>query len=529
MNKEDKYKKLFIHIGAHKTGTTAIQKFLSMNRELLKEQGCLYPGSADSHYRLTRELRDHTSGDPDSEAREVADELKQNYHKYHTFILSSEGFWEIVPKRKIEEVRDYIQNTGLNFDIRILFFYRDQDSWLESAYQQQVKQVNIRSVKTFREFINRKTFFVTIDYFNLLTNWSDVFGPDSIVAMNYKDFKENNDLFDEFCDLVGLENRQGMKKPPLSSSNVGLRPESIEFLRYLNLLSINNKDFVKTVDLLSEIEERPIGRYYFLNHEDQNFIRGYFEKSNTSLAKYFLKCPPEQLIKSSQLRSDAKSINQSEIDWGSLSLISKYLSIKDKSLFLRICDEITKQKPGNKEAAEFQKNIINEASGLSMPEKSNNRKNAGMTDHHKKEVEEEFNRGNFVLRIDPQNFADSIKQLSNDIKLGIFPEKNFTRIVSKGPDPYFVIKPVKTKISNGLIFKIHIIAPVDTVFELFYQTLNDNSFSKELSIREIIMKGDNLFYVKLNNKNLNGNFRVDPGVHKGKYLIYDIEAHGIKQ
>src|SRR5438105_4289615 len=36
---------LYLHIGAEKTGSTALQQFLSANRELLRVQGILYPRS----------------------------------------------------------------------------------------------------------------------------------------------------------------------------------------------------------------------------------------------------------------------------------------------------------------------------------------------------------------------------------------------------------------------------------------------------------------------------------------------------
>jgi len=36
-------KTIYLHVGTHKTGTTALQKFLRDNAELLKEQQFMYP------------------------------------------------------------------------------------------------------------------------------------------------------------------------------------------------------------------------------------------------------------------------------------------------------------------------------------------------------------------------------------------------------------------------------------------------------------------------------------------------------
>lgn len=48
-------KQLLIHIGTHKTGTTAIQNALRANRKLLAQNGCAY---VDEAYELSRRLKE---------------------------------------------------------------------------------------------------------------------------------------------------------------------------------------------------------------------------------------------------------------------------------------------------------------------------------------------------------------------------------------------------------------------------------------------------------------------------------------
>src|SRR5689334_17073301 len=47
--------KLYLHIGTEKTGTTSVQKFMSLNRGLLQRAGVLYPVSPgnENHLALT--------------------------------------------------------------------------------------------------------------------------------------------------------------------------------------------------------------------------------------------------------------------------------------------------------------------------------------------------------------------------------------------------------------------------------------------------------------------------------------------
>jgi len=43
-------KRIFLHIGFHKTGTSALQEYLSKNREYLLKQKILYPERYDKRY-----------------------------------------------------------------------------------------------------------------------------------------------------------------------------------------------------------------------------------------------------------------------------------------------------------------------------------------------------------------------------------------------------------------------------------------------------------------------------------------------
>ena len=54
-----KRKRLVIHIGMHKTGSTTIQRFLSRNRLVLRLAGVLYPESCGADGRRTTTTAAH--------------------------------------------------------------------------------------------------------------------------------------------------------------------------------------------------------------------------------------------------------------------------------------------------------------------------------------------------------------------------------------------------------------------------------------------------------------------------------------
>ena len=49
--KQDKMKKVWLHIGTHKTGTTTLQKFFFENKEVLLQRGLYYPTEGSYFYQ----------------------------------------------------------------------------------------------------------------------------------------------------------------------------------------------------------------------------------------------------------------------------------------------------------------------------------------------------------------------------------------------------------------------------------------------------------------------------------------------
>ena len=91
-------KRLLLHGGTPKTGTTALQRWLHGNRSHLASHGFLYPvhgtdGETPKHQWLITALR-QSDGEMVSEAAAgIAAELEDLAHPIHTVILSTEGLY----------------------------------------------------------------------------------------------------------------------------------------------------------------------------------------------------------------------------------------------------------------------------------------------------------------------------------------------------------------------------------------------------------------------------------------------------
>ena len=147
-------KSLIVHIGPHKTGSTAIQRVLAASRRRLESAAILYPTSRktqplEAHHSLARFMRTGPGRGislvygPD----ELAATLRSTTADY--VVLSSEGFSNpSLAATKVAELAGLAQEHG--FSTTAVAFIRAQAEMLNSWYVQDVK--DLRTPGGFAEF-----------------------------------------------------------------------------------------------------------------------------------------------------------------------------------------------------------------------------------------------------------------------------------------------------------------------------------------------------------------------------------------
>jgi len=162
-------KTIHIHLGPHKTGSSAIQKFLQENKQIVFDEAGIHVLEA-KHYSSARQAL--TRGDISSAAFElqiVAAQIEELDCK--EVILSAEDFSGRLPGRSRQnkpypalwENISAIKSAFSEYRCLFYFFVRDPTDWLKSAYTQ-----NIKYGKNFSG-LNQYTDFVKVDEL-----WSDV-------------------------------------------------------------------------------------------------------------------------------------------------------------------------------------------------------------------------------------------------------------------------------------------------------------------------------------------------------------------
>lgn len=274
-------KKVFVHIGRAKTGTTAIQSVLSNNRSALNERGFCYPGTGPHHgylpWVLNERLRHvatpaqaETHSKLCAELRSVVEDPGQN------IIISSEGLQNVQPS----VLREWL---GAIDEVRIVIYIREQVEWLASAYGQRVKSGTMPH--SFTWFADR----TPLDYAAMLSAWADEFGRDRLIVRRYDRSRlVNGDAVDDFLSVLGLEKR-GLSKP-LADTNPSIGGALLEAMRRIAGLGIPAPTLREAIysHLLELSRSRPEYRGGMaLPLEDVEALRGRYTESNDEVARIY--------------------------------------------------------------------------------------------------------------------------------------------------------------------------------------------------------------------------------------------------
>lgn len=227
---------LYLHIGAAKTGTSAIQTHMVRHSETALKAGLYYPGSdtdtlanvgrpsGGNGASLARYLLDQHSSD-----QEIYDRLCSVMEGYNLMgrdkaLISCQYLEQISPERveMLQKVcANFAENTG------IVYMVRDVADHAIAIYSDKVWREG--DTRSFAEFID--------DYHcpfeDVFTNFSSAFGPSAIHSLVYDDCRDN--LIAELFHTVGIK-----------GDNVAL-PEQIN--RSLSRLEI---DLVRTLQIEGE-------------------------------------------------------------------------------------------------------------------------------------------------------------------------------------------------------------------------------------------------------------------------------------
>jgi hypothetical protein len=244
--------KLYLHIGANKTGSSAIQLFLVKNRSELKAAGYCYPKFGElynAHYHISSALG--CGPNVKAEELETLSEKMLEECGDNACILSSEYFITV------NDVTRIYHTFSKSFDIEVIVYFRRHDLWFESLYNQAVKTVvNPPWGKGIESYLNYqwKKGGQSFSYLKIIDVWTKYEDIKITVRPYEKESFVNGDIINDFMGVLGVNDTSGFDK------NIGTVNESIP------------TDFLDMVDTVNRTEA--------LSLEEKNrIIRGVYRIS----------------------------------------------------------------------------------------------------------------------------------------------------------------------------------------------------------------------------------------------------------
>lgn len=282
-------KKVILHIGTGKTGTSSIQNFLHTHHDALRMQhGVLYPKTGlvssshfgemiHAHYDLPAWL-----AKSDVHVAELK-KLRQEIDDFsgNVVILSCENLYHHLAAEHLAALGNLL--AGL--EVHVVCYVRRQDLYMESAWKQQVKVGAMRM--PFEQFLVRHTeteFLGEVhgNYYRMLLPWATSFGKSRLHIRIFDPVTwPGRDLIQDFVQALGLPSEIG-KLPRIEITNVAMPSELMRLLCKINSLRLVEASQQETfVDWLRNSRQFP--NPPMLTYAERGAILRNYDQSNQQL------------------------------------------------------------------------------------------------------------------------------------------------------------------------------------------------------------------------------------------------------
>ncbi|MBN8285752.1 hypothetical protein, partial [Zoogloea sp.] len=240
-------KRLIAHIGTHKTGSTSIQKALYDARGALRQAGILFPSTdrgprPSKHHSINTAAKSGLPEAKDAEYRALMDEF--NASGAHTMIVSAEGFSAPTP-----DVAEFFARFLPDFDLEVVCYLRRQDQFVESLYNQVLRDPDNAERRSISEFWRDERISARLDYHTTLARWRDL--PAKVIALDFAREVKQHGLLPSFLQATGL---QALGPLPDKVANKSPDMNLVLTLRQLHLHGIdhNHKRLIRAARALDE-------------------------------------------------------------------------------------------------------------------------------------------------------------------------------------------------------------------------------------------------------------------------------------
>lgn len=207
-------RKVLVHVGAPKTGTSFVQDLLFHNREALARQGILYPADRfDAHFLAALDLMEMQWGGLEKQAVGAWDRLAEKVRAWEGTVIVSH---EILATASVPQVKRALDSFGPaeECEVHIVLSARDLVRQIPAEWQENVKH---RRTVGYRAYLDKITdprrkgalaswFWGVQEVPDILDRWAGGLPPDRVHVVTVpRPGSEPDLLWQRFAHVFGLD------------------------------------------------------------------------------------------------------------------------------------------------------------------------------------------------------------------------------------------------------------------------------------------------------------------------------------
>ncbi|SLN33853.1 putative glycosyltransferase EpsJ [Roseivivax jejudonensis] len=199
--------RIVLHLGASKTGSTALQHRMDRNRAALLRAGIWFP-ETHLYWQKDRPHKQGGHGPLLAAANTGAPQFRAHLEAgiahfgeaLHTIVLSSEGFFL---DRRTYDLARYLDD----YEIEAIVYLRRQDAWANAQYSEFASGGTVvnRVASPVGDWLAEPRTRGWLDYARFLSKWSDLVGRENLTVRIYdRPRLVDGDLTADFAEAAGL-------------------------------------------------------------------------------------------------------------------------------------------------------------------------------------------------------------------------------------------------------------------------------------------------------------------------------------
>lgn len=325
-------KKLFIHAGTHKTGTSFFQHAAYLNAETLRGAGVWYPetglGIKTNHNRYAhRVLGIDIAAGKRNRFPEIIADLNQDA-SLHTALVSYEGFSHPQAIKKLGAAKGAFNDV----DLHVILVFRPHVDLAISLYRELCQHVSFQG--SLYDLMHPKTsrarhWNQCLHYQQTLKNWRRLVRKNNIHVLAYRQIK--HDILKNLVTVAGYDGP--LTLPDNLTRNHSLSAPFAGLMRLINRQDLNTKHRHRLANEVAAVDAGlpEFSRYCEISQDRAVELERAFTKDRKALKSYGLD-PVEDLTINSNWRWGEQTDMSGAILDAHQALLEHLKNIDDKEL-----------------------------------------------------------------------------------------------------------------------------------------------------------------------------------------------------